>query len=428
LVREEPVPAVAGASPYFLLSYPHTPYNGQGSDRDPDFWVSRFFEDLCRRLEELGAVPPRARIGVLDRDLWVADDWRTGLPEALATCRALVPLCSPRYFHSLHCGKEWSAFTDQGAGQAGPSAVPAIVPAMWSPMKPESLPAAARSVSVEYWGLASYAAFGLEGIIKLSRYRADYDEAVRRLARRIVAVAAVPTAPRRLVDYDSLSSPFVPGLGSMPGDRRLRITVVAPCKDDLPPGRGELHYGSTACDWNPYLSVSAESIGDYAANLARSMGFRPYVGDLRAHGADLLNGGPPAGPEVMIVDPWAVTRPECQGLLVRFNLPDKPWVQVVIPWNPGDGEVAAAEDRLRAALDFALRRKLERGRVTSAMAVDGVPTLDDFGTVLPWLIRAAEKQYFKYAQVFPPTGPAVGKPMLQGTAPAPSSLLEHAGG
>jgi FxsC-like protein len=427
-VRIEPVPAAVLASPYFLLSYPHTPYNGQGSERDPDFWVTRFFDDLRRGLEEMGAVPTCARIGVLDRDLWVDDDWRAGLPDALATCRALVPLYSPRYFQSLHCGKEWSAFADRPVGGAAHGPVSAIIPAMWRPMKPDSLPAAARSVPFENGGLASYAAFGLEGIIKLSRYRADYDEVVRLLARRIVAVAEGPTPPRRFVDYDSLTSPFAPGLGPMPGDHRLRITVVAPGRDDLPPGRDEFHYGPAARDWNPYLPVSAVPIAEYAANLARSMGFRPYVGDLREHGADLLDGSPPAGPEVLIVDPWAVTRPECRCLLARFNLPDKPWVQVVIPWNPGDGESAAEGDRLRLALDHALRRKLERGRVTSAMAVDGVPTLDDFGEVLPVVIRAVEKQYFRYARVFPPTGPAVGKPLLQGNAPDLPRLLERAGG
>jgi hypothetical protein len=62
------------------------------------------------------------------------------------------------------------------------------------------------------------------------------------------------------------------------------------------------------------------------------------------------------------------------------------------------------------------------------MAVDGVPTLDDFGEVLPVVIRAVEKQYFRYARVFPPTGPAVGKPLLQGNAPDPPRLLERAGG
>src|SRR5579862_3285668 len=96
-VHEKPVTGTALANPYFLLSYPHTPYNGNGngSDREPDYWVEMFFNDLCRALEELG-VPRLAKLGVFDRDLWLFNDWRTGLPEALATCRILVALCAPR--------------------------------------------------------------------------------------------------------------------------------------------------------------------------------------------------------------------------------------------------------------------------------------------------------------------------------------------
>jgi len=422
--------AVLG-TPYFLISYPHEPRNGQGNERDPDTWVIRFYKDLCRAVEELVQAPPGATVGILDRDLWVGDDWLTKLPEALATCRVLVPLYSPRYFQSLHCGKEWSAFADLPVSRdtRAPQA-PAIVPVNWIPVDLNSVDSAVvRSIPVEHGGLASYAELGLEVIIRHASHLADYQEVVRQLAQRIVATASrSPAYPRRVVDYARLPSAFDPMAGPMPADPRLRVTVVAPTRDDLPAGRSGLHYGTAALDWAPYLPASARPIAQYTADFARSLGYRPRLGDLPERKADLLDSGPPADPEVLIIDPWAVTSPACRRLLTRFNLHEKPWVQVVIPWNPADAESAAEEGRLRLALHSALRRKLERGRATSAMAVEGVPSLDGFAGVLPWLILAAVKHYLGHARAFPPPGPVVQKPLLQGFTLDPPDFLERAGG
>lgn len=414
-MHEEPVSALGPTGWYFLLSYPHTPYTGNGNGnsngREPDYWVEKFFTDLRRALEEQG-VPRQARLGVFDRDLWVLNDWRRGLPEALANCRVMVALCAPRYFQSLACGKEWAAFAGRPIRKDVPGAVPPIIPVMWKPMKPAEVPVAARAVPFEYWGLASYMEFGLESIIMRTRHRADYNEVVRRVAERVKALAEAAAPPCGVVDYDQLPSPFASGVGPMLGDHPLRITVVAPGKGDLPAGRGERYYGPAALDWNPYLPESPdpgagapEPIAEYAANCARSQGFRPYVGDLREHRRHLLNGHPPAAPELLIVDPWAVTQPACADLLIRSNLSAKPWVQLVIPWNRDDRELAAAEDTLRRVLDSAFGPKLGQVRVTAKLAVDGVPDLAGFRAVLPGLMLAAKKHYFRYAEVPGPLTP-----------------------
>lgn len=425
-----PVPEAVLGTPYFLISYPHTPRNGRGSERDPDTWVIKFYKDLCLAVEELVQAPSGATVGILDRDLWVGDDWLIKLPEALATCRVLVPLYSARYFQSVHCGKEWSAFAAWPAGEgARVSPVSAIVPVSWTPVDLNSVESEmVRSIPVPYDGILSYEALGLDGIIKRSMYQADYREVVLQLADRIVAVAGRSAAcPRRVVDYAGLPSAFDPAADPMPPDPRLRVTVVAPTRDNLPDGRSGRHYGTAALDWAPYQVASAKPIAQYTADFARSLGYRPRLGDLHARKTDLLDGGPPTDPEVLIVDPWALTSPECRWLLARFNLHEKPWVQVVIPWDPTDAESAAAKDRLRPALDSALRHKLEQGRVTSAVAAEGVPSLEDFAAVLPWLILAAVKHYLGNARAFPPPGSVVQKPSLQAFALDPPDLLERAG-
>ena len=229
-VRGAAVPIEIRDTPYFLISYPHTPRNGEGSERDPDLLVSKFCDDLSRCVEELTWRPERTHVGILDRAVWFGDDWETGLPEALCTCRVLVPLYSPRYFQSIHCGKEWSAFADQPSipGTTARQAPP-IVPAIWEPVDLKSVDSAAvRAVPVEYFGLESYEAHGIEGIINLAAYRADYTAVVRELARRIVAAAqGLPASPRRVIDYATLPSAFDPEADLRSADPRLRVTVVA---------------------------------------------------------------------------------------------------------------------------------------------------------------------------------------------------------
>jgi hypothetical protein len=184
-VRAAATPDPVHQSEYFLISYPHTAHNGPELGRGADDWVIKFYRDLHRNVEELAGVPPRTRVGILDREFWLEDDWLEGLPEALSACRVLVPLYSDRYFQSEICGMEWYAFASRpGTGTGGEAHAPAIVPVLWEAMRPESIHQVARTVPIEYGGLDSYAELGLYGIIKLARSQADYNEVVRGVARR----------------------------------------------------------------------------------------------------------------------------------------------------------------------------------------------------------------------------------------------------
>jgi FxsC-like protein len=429
-VREETVPGPGHQTAYFFISYSHTQRNGRGPDRDADNWVIKFYQDLRTNVEALAGMPPDTRVGFLDREFWVEDDWIEGLPEALASSRVLVPLYSDRYFQSEACGREWYAFASRPAGgSTRGTQAPPIVPVLWDRMGPDSIHQAARTVAIEYGGLDSYADLGLYGIMKLARRRPDYNQVVRGVAQRVVNTAnRFPAGPRPVADFDSLPNLFVPLGAPRPGVARLLITVVAPCQSDLPPGRDKDYYGRMAWDWSPYRPASEQAIAQYVANFARSAGYVPYISDLRERDEELLVDGVAAHPELLIIDPWAVTRPECQSLLARLNLADKPWIRVVIPWNSDDEGTVAKTELLRSVLRRALQGKLEQGRVTSAVAVEGVPTLEAFGNVLPVLIPVAAKHYLKHAATHPPTGRVVEKPTLYGFTPNPPSLLERSGG
>jgi FxsC-like protein len=408
--------AVPRDAPYFFLSYAQTPKHDPTDPDDPDAWVWTFYTDLCKHIMHLTDLPVGAKPGFMDRELQPGNIWPAALSEALATCRVFVPLYSHRYFESVQCGKEWYAFAQRVLHTEARSVrrAEAIIPAIWVPVDIDKMPEAARGIQFRRHDLGDeYVAHGFYGIMKLSRYRDAYEDAVSELARRIVdAAEEEPVGAGKPADYLTLESAFGQPPACDQGARRLRLTVVAPTSGSLPPGRGRYHYGHSTLDWNPYRPNSVRSLAEHSCDLVRNLDYRPDLGGLDEHGDELAGDSRPTAPGVVLVDPWAAGQPECAQTLRRFDSLSKPWIQVVVPWNRADPETAGADPQLRDCLDKSLRNKLAEGRVTSAMAVRGVPSLEDYNTVLPAVVRTAVRQYLKHATAHPPAGLPVEKPRL----------------
>ena len=354
----------------------------------------------------------------MDGERQAAGSWPIEAARALATCRVFVPLYSSSYFADERCGQEWAYFARRGRNRAGrePASVEAIVPGVWDPVEPYRLPPVAHSVRLSYGGGSAYKDLGLYGIIKLSRFRRDYAGAVHDLADRIVTAAKrFPVAEGPVVDFDELGSAFGPADRVHPGGKWLRITVVAPRQDELPEGReSSPFYGPSALDWSPYATglASAPPIAASAAGVARDLGFRAEVGDLDQHEADLLSGDLSPGPQILIIDPWALLVPHSRHLLQRLDARHAPWVQAVIPWGSGDGGSKDAAAKLRVALDAAFSHKLAEVASTSVLATQGVPNLGTFESALRQLIWTASKWYLGKADAFPPVGRVVERPRV----------------
>ena len=158
----------------------------------------------------------------------------------LQPARVFVPLYSPRYFGSEHCGREWYAFARRAAAVSaarGMEHLEAIIPALWVPVRPEQLPEAARTIHYlagDYGG--AYATHGFYRLMRMSKYADDYEEAVYELACRIRDVAETsPVAPGPVADYDSLVNAFGPDDATMREDRRHRAVGVATRRDEQRP-------------------------------------------------------------------------------------------------------------------------------------------------------------------------------------------------
>jgi FxsC-like protein len=363
-----------------------------------DPWIEKLFDDLCGLVRDMAGLPPGMTAGYIDRDLHVGHEWPDSLVGALATCRVFVPLYSTRYFRSEHCGKEWFAFNLRRLNYRARDARPieTIVPALWIPFPVETLPEAAASVQYNFTSIGdAYAEYGFYGIMKVARWREAYEEAVYLLARQIVVAAeASPMVELgRGLDFETLAPAFGGASRTGPGDKPLRVTVVAPSRGELPDGRDSSYYGEDALGWNPYREASVRPLGDYAAELARILSYTPEMGDLSQRGTNLVGDEQTSGPEVLLVDPWAVLEPECRDVLQRFPSMDKPWVQVIVIWSQRDTQMQANAKQLRAAVDTALAQKFREVHNISMLAVRGVPSIESFGIVFPTVIAEASRHY-----------------------------------
>jgi FxsC-like protein len=405
-------PALAGTasdqSPFFFLSYAHSPRDDRG-DPEPDLWIHELYRDLCEHVSQLADLPKSTPAGFMDRELQQGYEWPDRLANALATCRVFVPLYSRRYFKSEHCGKEWFAFNMRRLNHKAKRTQPVetIIPALWTPLPERMLPQAAISVQSSSVGFNEpYAEHGFYGIMKLRRFADAYEEAVYHLARRIVSAAeASPPVPTNPIPYDSLLSAFDGNSETGPGDKPLRITVVAPGRDELPAGRDQDYYGNDFRAWNPYRGESVRPLASHAAELARSLSYTPEVGDLFEREAGLAAREVPSKPEVLLIDPCAALLPDCSEVLRELDAMDTPWVQMVVVWSQGDYQMRTERDRLRAALEETLPRKLREGRATHGLAVHGIPSLEEFSLVFPKVVADAGRHYLRLASARPPQQP-----------------------
>ncbi|HUJ06092.1 MAG TPA: TIR-like protein FxsC [Streptosporangiaceae bacterium] len=427
-------------APYFFLSYARTP-KMPDEHGDPDRWIAKLYGDLCRHVVMLTS-GRSAEVGFMDRGMRVGAQWPSRLAHALACCRVFVPLYSPRYFESEECGKEWSAFSQRMRNQAvrrGDSPMEAIVPALWVPVEPGRMPSAARSIQFSHHSLgARYSEEGFWGIMKISRYRNDYEVAVLRLARHIVQAARQTMLDRDSpVDYQSLTSAFEhrisPGEQRPPdtaekGGRRIRIVIAAPTTQDMPEGRRGLgYYGASEHDWNPYHPESQAPLGDYAADLTARLGYRPMVVPFsELPGAKASEAAPAAAgaPGLFLVDPWAAATDGQAARLREFDERAERWISLLIPWNRADGETMAAEATLQSQMGETLSHMLDRTPPEYRHAANRIPTLADFANILPTMTRIADNRFLRDARAYPPSGPAMSRPMLLGPYPPDSEGMQ----
>jgi FxsC-like protein len=403
-------PTPAESVPYFFLAYAHTPEKP---------WVEKLYRDICAEILERTTLPVNAEVGFMDGSgIPLGGDWHDGVARALATCRVFVPLYSPRYFTREECGVEWYAFTQRIIDHRARhnDQVTAIVPALWTPVESDEIPAAARRIQMNHVDLGhDYAREGFYTLIKNTFYRQEYATAVRRLALHIIKTAQ--TAQLDPCDVRDLGPPrnaFDMPDRRAPADRRLNLIVAATTADRLPNGRSREYYGASPNDWNPFHPWSRQGIAEYAAGVARLSSYEPHVLSFD-EGCELFaKGDPAAGLGLLLVDAWAATDHDLARRLAELDSRDIGWVATMVPWNADDAQTRARSTELRDALRTLLPNRLGDARPFTATNATRIATLEEFRTKLPDVLEGALLCYLNHADAHPPPGDIPPRPRLIG--------------
>lgn len=406
-------------APYFFLAYAHTPERP---------WVDRLYQELCREILERTDWPTELPVGFMDESgIRLGEDWREAVANALATCRVLVPLYSPRYFTRPQCGFEWHAFNRRmldHRARHGSDATP-IVPALWTPVAEQQIPEAVRHVQVDFRTVhANYANEGLYTLIKNRAYRNTYQRVVAHLAVQIIRAADEnrSLSPCPVNEIDLSRDAFQPSAGDVPTVRRLTIMVAAPTSERLPLDRSQRFYGVAPTAWVPFQPDSFRPIAETVAFIARTLDFEPDIVSLD----DGLNGrdwaGPDGGLGLVLFDPWLSLDPSCAEPIRRVDELGTDRIGTVVVWNMRDPQTRDQADGLRKALQAAAPRLLGEPGTPAALGAVRVHSVEEFTTAVPTVLDRALNRYLTHATqatVKPPPGSSGSRPQLTGPGSGP---------
>ena len=380
----------------------------------------RLYNDLCSEILERTTWPAHLPVGFMDASgIRTGEDWRNAVAGALATCRAFVPLYSPRYFSRPECGREWHAFTrravDHRTRYGGGTATP-IVPALWTPVTESQVPAAARHVQVDFRSVhTSYAEDGLFTLIKNSAYRRTYLKVVRQLAVQIIRAAEdTRLRPCHVSELHLAQDDFREPAYVVPAHRRMTILVGAPTVQRLPAGRDAQGYGANPADWTPFLPGSVQPVAQAASYIARSFDFEPSILTLEEGLAMLDWSDPTTGPGVALIDPWLALDDARAEQLNRLDALDAGWLGAAVIWNQLDQQTTARADDLRKALQGIAPRRLGDAAAPPSLGVVHTHRIEQFRQQLPSVLDGALNRYLNLADAHPPPGTPPERPWLTG--------------
>src|SRR5262249_45755623 len=138
--------------------------------------LEKFLDELERDLK--AAIGSAVEILFRDlQDLRLGAEWKPALEDALKSASLLLAICSPSFFKSDYCGKEYSVFHDRvtrAPKLAGGVPHRAIFPIVWLPAGENGTPERVSRFQFNHAELpAQYAKGGLRPLFRITRNRDD---------------------------------------------------------------------------------------------------------------------------------------------------------------------------------------------------------------------------------------------------------------
>lgn len=423
---------------YFFLSY------ARGGD---DLYVQEFFNDLCDEVRALEGLGRGVDVGFLDnRNIQPGDTWPDTLVDALSRCQAFLALCSPAYFLSEPCGKEWAIFQERvrqhqlRTGNSGS----ALLPLRWLPSR--TMPEAAQIIQYvpeprrENPGQEPMRERGIRQLLRIKRNRDDYLEFVTTVAELVVDAAQrlpMPTATGRL-PFEGVLSAFhhppgqvnnVPATVNgvhghaiepaelIPASHKVYFVVSAPtaaqaANDGL--GREDRQfYGATARDWSPYRPTTDEPLADYATRIAAGRSLSAQVTEVDDLQACIERAQQDNQIVVLLIDPWSTKVDRNHEILVHYDRrTDRP-AAVMIPWSTDDAETWRKASELTAAVSRTFPRNMRRPPTTTFR--QSVLTNESFRSDLQVVLEESRNRVIANGRLRRPLpGPSGSRPILEG--------------
>ncbi|GAB3810348.1 TIR-like protein FxsC [Micromonospora zhanjiangensis] len=338
--RSDAAPVAGGL--YFFLSYAR-------SGDDP--YVQQFYRDLCSEVRVRAGLASTEEVGFLDsHSIDIGSTWSVDLVEALSECRSFLALCSPRYFLSEPCGREWQIFDERLARHERNTGARsnALLPVFWLP--PRRVPEAVSRRQYDNEAFSdAYRRDGLRQLMRLSRNRDEYLDMLSILADRIVENALVdplPPVTGRTVDFEDARSAFhTPGernarelrrISSVARSDHVDFLVVAPSRQEAGVVRRRLEfYGDTSEDWAPYLPSLPGSLASFAREVAAKVGLTSDVLPIQRSAEPGRAGRRIV---VLLVDAWSTQLEAYRRALTRQENRGTPAATAMVPRSHEDSE------------------------------------------------------------------------------------------
>jgi FxsC-like protein len=394
--------AVGLRASYFFLSYAHSPPLAGTPQTAQDQWVRTFFRDLSGAVNRMRSREQEIDPGFLDQELPLGSNWHAANARALSAAAVFVPLYSPGYFARSWPGREWECFRRRMIDAGLENPMERFEPVLWIPLPPGQYHDGLDQALALGAADSEYAANGLLALLRLTPYRESYKRIVDRLARRIVELAEKsPIAPSPVPDIYEVQSPFSPSSSAA-----VFVVAMAVSRTGNPSAGDRQARGVRRVTWRPFPETQELSLAEYTATLAEQLDFAVVAADLD-EAKDELAGNP----GVLIIDPWYVADEAGLRELRRVAGELKPWNLPVLVVNPG-------ADRREAELAQRVRVILDRSQLVhtepAAQAIAGVTSLEQFVTLMPFLIAEAERQYLRRGPIIRSVAPPGSRPRLLG--------------
>jgi FxsC-like protein len=322
---------------------------------DDSALIRKFFDDLSREVRVRLGLTSTMPVGFLgSAGVTFGPDLNASVIPALENSRLLVALCSPNYFKSDQCGKEFQFFSEQTDVTDPDRHLSTILPVTWVPTPASDTPAAAEEIQR---GLSSPEG-GVRQLVSLKKRSDEYVVFLDETANRVTEMAkALPSLSFRkkppLIGIKSAfeKQPALPSATVDRGVRTVNFIYVVGEKQELAKIRDNVSsYGSTSDQWRPFPATDL-TIGSLSLETA---GNAKLFASVVPIGTDINNLVRRAEQDkaivILVIDAWSLLVSRVNDLLRSFDRYEFANCGIVSVMNERDRETVSMRDQLVRAL------------------------------------------------------------------------------